>query len=241
MWLASGLAAFSAALAAATYYGPCALRIAAVRRVRRLCRRTRSLVLTYDDGPGDELTPALLELLAAADARATFFPTGRSATSNSELLTRVATAGHEVGCHSQGHRHAWRTTPLRVLRDIDAGYRTLAPWVSPAGLYRPPYGKTTLATWWAVRRRHAGLAWWTVDSGDTHAVLPAPQTIVEAVRRDGGGVVLMHDFDRGSETRVARHAYVLKTTERLLELARAEGLHTPAFGELLRCTPADCS
>jgi hypothetical protein len=118
---------------------------------------------------------------------------------------------------------------------MDAGYRTLAPWVSPAGLYRPPYGKTTLATWWAARRRHARLAWWTVDSGDTHAVLPAPQTIVEAVRRDGGGVVLMHDFDRSPQTRAARHAHVLNTTAQLLELARAEGLTPCSLGQLLQC------
>ena len=188
---------------AGVYLSPHLDKLVQVRALRQRCRATRSLGLTYDDGPGTELTPALLELLAAAGARATFFPTGRSATRNPALLTRVAAAGHEVGCHSQAHRHAWHITPWQILLDIDAGYDTLVPWVSPAGLYRPPYGRMTLAVSWAIRRRQASLAWYTVDSGDTHAVLPAPQTIVEAVRRDGGGVVLMHDFDRSADPRRA--------------------------------------
>ena len=233
MILAPILAAAGLLVLVGAYLSPQLAKMAQIRALRRQCRATRSLVLTYDDGPGDDLTPALLELLAAAGARATFFPTGGSATRNPGLLTRVAAAGHEVGCHSQGHRHAWRTSPLGILRDLDAGYRTLAPWVSPSGLYRPPYGKTTLVTWWAARRRHARLAWWTVDSGDTHAVLPSPQTIVEAVRRDGGGVVLLHDFDRDPLTRSVRHAHVLRTTELLLRHASAEGYRVCRLGEVL--------
>jgi peptidoglycan/xylan/chitin deacetylase (PgdA/CDA1 family) len=209
---------------AGMYVVPLLSKAVGIRQLRRRCCATLSLVLTYDDGPGDELTPALLELLAAADARATFFPTGRSATRNPELLTRVAAAGHEIGCHSQEHLHAWRIAPWRNVRDIDAGYQTLARWVPPSGLYRPPYGKASLATWWVVRRRRAAFAWWTVNSGDTHAVLPAPESVVEQVRRDGGGVVLMHDFDRSPATRAVRHAHVLRTTELLLDHTRHAGL-----------------
>lgn len=91
------------------YAWPQLARTAQFRALRKKCRATRSLVLTYDDGPGDELTPAPLGLLGAAGARATFFPTGRSATRNPELLSRVAAPrGPAVGCHSQNHLHVWR-------------------------------------------------------------------------------------------------------------------------------------
>ena len=39
------------------------------------------------------------------------------------------------------------------------------------------------------------IAWWTRDSGDTHAALPDPDAVAAAVVRDGGGVVLLHDHD----------------------------------------------
>ena len=219
------------------YLSPLGNRVAQIHALRKRCRKTHAIVLTYDDGPGDELTPTLLALLASENARASFFPTGRSAMRNPELLTQVAAAGHEVGSHSQNHIHAWRTTPWRNVNDIDAGYQTLSRWVPSSGLYRPPNGKATLATWWAVRRRRATFAWWTVDSGDTYPILPDPYSIVETVRREGGGVVLMHDFDRVRLTRDQRHAYVLNLTAQLLDMASKEGLIPCVLGQLLRTTP----
>ncbi|NLT61955.1 MAG: hypothetical protein GXX88_15000, partial [Candidatus Hydrogenedentes bacterium] len=46
--------------------------------------------------------------------------------------------------------------------------------------------------------------------------------------RAGGGVVLMHDFDRGPE----REAFVLETTGLLLDAAAREGLNVMTLSEL---------
>lgn len=83
------------------------LEYAQIPTLRARCGIARYLSLTYNDGPGEELTPALLALLAAAHAGATFFPTGRSAARNRELLAQIATTGQEVGCHFLNHVHAW--------------------------------------------------------------------------------------------------------------------------------------
>jgi len=235
LWAPLSVGALAAIAAACAL--PLVVKLAEVRALRRRCRLTRTLVLTYDDGPGAELTPAILKLLAEADARATFFPTARSALANPELLSQVAAAGHEIGCHSAAHLHAWKVLPWRAMRDVRAGFRALTRWVEPDGLYRPPYGKINLPTWWAVRRQRAAFAWWTVDSGDTHATLPNPQAVVAAVRGDGGGVVLLHDFDRNPPTRAARHAHVLEVTAGLLRLARDTDLRVCTFGAL-RSPPA---
>jgi len=48
-------------------------------------------------------TPRLLELLAHQDITATFFFTGDAARSHPEVVQSVASAGHEVGCHSLYH------------------------------------------------------------------------------------------------------------------------------------------
>jgi hypothetical protein len=73
-----------------------------------------------------------------------------------------------------------------------------------------------------------------VDSGDTHEVPPDPATVVERVRRGGGGVVLMHDFDREDATASERAGFVLQTTERLLDCAAKEGLRTCRMSDLPR-------
>ena len=58
--------------------------------------------------------------------------------------------------------------------------------------------------------------------------MPPPERTVDAVLRAGGGVVLMHDFDRGPE----REAFVLKTSELLLDAAAREGLTAMVMSEL---------
>lgn len=207
-------------------------KLISIRRLSRVCRDNGLLVLTYDDGPGASLTPRLLELLASQEASATFFVLGRRVAGREAVIDRILREGHEVGCHGQNHLNAWRTLPWRAVEDIDAGYRTLAPWLSLDATFRPPHGKSTLATWWRLNRRGARLSWWTIDSGDTHPTLPDPERIVEDVANKHGGVVLMHDFDREID-QSQRAEFVFRTTDLLLRAARREGLKVCRYRDLL--------
>jgi peptidoglycan/xylan/chitin deacetylase (PgdA/CDA1 family) len=191
------------------------------------------LVLSYDDGPGPTLTPQLLEMLGSTTTKATFFLLGKRAALAPDLVDRIVAAGHELGCHTDAHLHAWRSWPGSAVRDIARGYEALSQWLAPDAVFRPPYGKMTLWTWMALKRRGAPIAWWTVDSGDTWSSLPDPQSIADKVARAGGGVVLLHDFDRAPD----RQQYVLRTTGLLLSTARREGLRVCRYGDLMS-TPA---
>ena len=212
------------------YYIPYGIRHTQARKLKQLCTKTRSLVLTYDDGPGAELTPRLLELLNSYRAQATFFLLGFRAKQNPAVIDQVVSEGHELGCHAQEHLHAWRCWPWKALADIEEGYQTLAQWIPPDGLFRPPCGKLILPTWLALRARRAPLGFWTIDSGDTHESLPDSEHALAAVKRDQGGVVLLHDFDRIPQ----RAEYVLRTTELLLKHAQAVGLTVRRLGDLLK-------
>jgi len=212
--------AATALLGGVVYVCPQIVRILQVKTLTRQCSRKSSLALTYDDGPGATLTPRLLDLLKAYEAKATFFPLGFRANLNPQILDRMAEEGHQVGCHGYRHLHAWKCWPWRVAKNVGTGYDVLSKWVPRDGAFRPPWGKLTLPIWLALRRRHASIAWWTIDARDTRRPLPDPQVIVDAVSASHGGVVLMHDFDRGSD----QSRYVLKTTEMLLRQANRGGL-----------------
>ncbi len=223
-------ATVSASAAAFTWYvGPTLARRVSERRLRQRCAETRSLVLTYDDGPGASLTPRLLDLLRARDARATFFLAGFRAAEHPRIVDEIAAAGHEIACHTQRHLNAWRAWPWRGVADINAGYQTLARWVPKDGMFRPPHGKMTLATWAAVRRRRAPIGWWTIVAGDVEDEMPDSDLALEQARRVGGGVVLLHDFDREPE----RADFVLQSTTRLLDAAQQEGWTIRTLGELM--------
>jgi peptidoglycan-N-acetylglucosamine deacetylase len=228
--LVAGLAgAGMLALGAGAWLGPHVSRPFAVRRLGDRCRTTRSVVLTFDDGPGAESTPRLLNLLAEFGVRATFFLLGMRGAQHPELVADIRARGHEIGWHTHGHRNAWSTWPWTAVSDVRQGFATLPPHNGETRLFRPPCGKLTLWTWAAARQYQARIAWWTIDSGDTWTTLPAPQDCCNAVQRAGGGVVLLHDFDRAA----ARHAFVLDATRRILTAARADGLSVRPFSELL--------
>jgi peptidoglycan/xylan/chitin deacetylase (PgdA/CDA1 family) len=221
-----GLAAAVAALTASA-------RRLGSRSLARRCAEGKTLCLTYDDGPGERTTPLVLDLLHAAGARATFFALGRCAEACRPVIERIAREGHEIGCHTFDHLNAWTTMPRTARADIDAGFRALAPWMRGPALFRPPYGRLTPLTWLVLRRRGVRVAWWTVDSGDTRAALPAPRLIVERVLRAGGGVVLLHDFDRSGPDAARRERHVMQTTEMLLAAAGREGLAIRRLGDVL--------
>jgi len=197
----------------------CYLRRRQERALKRCCVATRSLVLSYDDGPAASLTPALLDLLASYGAKCTFFLLGKRAVEHPEVVDRLVAEGHELGCHGNQHVNAWEVSPSEAVRDLDEGYAAMARWMPPNATFRPPYGKLSVPTWLALRRRGARVGWWTVDSGDTWERMPSATEPVEAVRKAGGGVVLLHDFERVTE----RWGQVLEMTEALLKAARAEG------------------
>ncbi len=64
-------------------------------------RANPAVYLTFDDGPNAAWTPALLDVLAREDARATFFVIDKHITDETTpILTRIAADGHAIGLHS---------------------------------------------------------------------------------------------------------------------------------------------
>lgn len=212
---------------------PSLFRWWATRNLARLARERRAIVLTYDDGPGDMLTPRLAELLRRRGVRATFFVLGREAVRRPAVLRQLHADGHEIGNHSQDHHNAWKTWPLRALRDIRAGRDQLERLGCPTTIFRPPFGKSTLLTLLYNLRCGTGLAFWTLDSRDSWGRLPADEVLAR-LDATGGGVLLMHDFDRprrpGSPDR--HPDYVLGLTEAVIDFAEKHGFRIVPFGDL---------
>ena len=224
----TALAATIGMAGSAVYFSPWFWRQYRMNRIRKNLIENRILALTYDDGPSGALTPRLLDLLRDRGVHATFFMLGRQAQQHPEIVDRVLHEGHDVGCHSDQHLHAWKSLPWQAVADIDAGYDRLSPWCQANGMFRPPYGKMTLPTHWAIRHRGAPVWWWTIDSGDTHDHLPSASQIADRLRREGGGIVLMHDLDRTQP----RNDFVLELTETLIDVAHRESFHIKPLRDL---------
>ena len=162
--------------------------------VRRVAARGR-ICLTFDDGPDPEATPAVLDVLRSAGAKATFFLRGRQIERHAPTVAAIVAEGHEVGEHGYDHLHAWKAGPFASLADLMRGARAAAPYCQSGRrrLVRPPYGKVTLLTllWCLVTRRV--IVPWTVDPRD-YAASDSIQVARHVCERlQPGAVVLFHD------------------------------------------------
>jgi len=224
--------------AVAWFLLPFAVRKLSEKRLAELCRDNKAIVLSYDDGPGADLTPRLLDLLKQHQAVATFFMLGRATQANPETVARALREGHEVGSHSFDHANAWKVLPVRAARDLAAGIHAVRTLGGDGHLFRPPYGKLTLATLLDGLLRRQSFGWWTIDTRDTkdHGARRPVQDILDQIRTGGGGVVLAHDFDRADEPPdgVSHTDYVMTLTEQVIAFADQNGYRLMRLGDVLR-------
>jgi len=203
------------------------------RRLAAVCRRRRCIAITFDDGPGRQLTPAVIARLEQATVPATFFLLGVNVGGNEDIVHQLMRAGHELGSHGHAHVHHMWSWPWVGVRDTGAGFAGLQKVTGRAargGPFRPPYGKLNLLSllycWW----RRTPIVGWTHDGYDTRTGADkSPAELAAELRASGGGVVLLHDFDRGLAD---AGAGVLLKLESLLSL-RHEGFHFVRVRELL--------
>ncbi|MFM8272648.1 MAG: polysaccharide deacetylase family protein, partial [Gemmata sp.] len=156
------------------------------------------VLLTFDDGPHPEHTPAVLDRLAAFGLRATFFLVG-DRICDPALVRRITGEGHTLGNHTFAHAVP-RWTELGAARDEVAKCQALVP---TAKVLRAPFGKLTPGLWLAARHLRLECVHWSLDSGDWQCrsepdALRCAREVIELVRP--GDILLFHDNHRWSRT-----------------------------------------
>ena len=160
-----------------------------------------AVVLTFDDGPHPEGTPAVLAALEERDARAVFFLCGEQVERNAALAAEIVAAGHTVAVHGYRHRTMLRLAPRTFVDDLERGIAAIEDTAGVrAALYRPPYGIFTLPGIAEVRARGLRPLLWSRWGHDWRAAWP-PEKIAAEVTDDlrAGDVLLLHDADHYNE------------------------------------------
>lgn len=65
----------------------------------------KTMYLTFDDGPSEENTGAVLDTLKKNNIKATFFVIGESVRKHPEVARRIVAEGHTIGIHCNNHAY----------------------------------------------------------------------------------------------------------------------------------------
>lgn len=153
-----------------------------------------AIALTFDDGPHPDGTPAILDVLAAHGASATFFVLGRCAERWPELVRRIEQAGHLVANHTYDHPCLIGLSPAALARELWRCDRAVrAAGCRTDRLLRPPFGATDRTACVAAGFLGYRSVNWSVSGedwrGDSADVVAA--RIIDEMRP--GAIVLLHD------------------------------------------------
>jgi len=169
-------------------------RFPALERAEAGSERT---LLTFDDGPDPEGTPAVLDALDAIGARATFFMLGEQLMRHQDVGREVVARGHEVALHGFTHQHHEKLTPQQSRDDMARGLGAVeAATGRRPRFYRPPYGRFTDASYDACRKLRLEPVYWSAWGIDWEPI-PA-ERIADVAGRDlaDGVILLLHDSAR---------------------------------------------
>jgi peptidoglycan/xylan/chitin deacetylase (PgdA/CDA1 family) len=164
------------------------------------------LALTFDtEHPGRPSTAGieqrLLDTLASAGVRGTFFLQGRWARAHPDQARRIAEAGHLIGNHSHHHAPMDALTDDGFRADVQAAEDTIRSLtgVDPKPWFRCPFGAGmddahVLGLLAELGYRHVG---WDADprdweEGRTNDELV--ERVLQAVRDRNEAIVLLHSW-----------------------------------------------
>ncbi len=178
---------------------------------------SRSVYLTFDDGPTPEVTHWVLDLLDQYKAGGTFFCLGRNVDAHPDIYNEIVKRGHSVGNHTYSHMKGYSASVNRYMDDI-----RIAGELIDSRLFRPPYGRILPRQVRAVSP-HYKIIMWEVLSVDYNPKISG-DTVVKNVTSNvrPGSIVVFHDSDKASKN-------LYYALPKVLEFLQAEGYEMKAI------------
>lgn len=193
--------------------------------VTRFRSVTKSVWLTFDDGPDPGDTPRILDLLEQHGAVATFFVKGTSVETQPEIANAIIARGHTLGNHSATHPSAtfWCLLPKRIAAEIDRCNDAIEQATgSRPSLFRSPVGMKNPFVHPLLATRGMRLIGWSARGYD--GVRTTPEVAVRRImkRVEPGTIILAH------EGRIAADgtAVNVRMLELLLKALADQGFNT---------------
>ena len=165
---------------------------------------SKSVALTFDDGPDPAQTPRILKLLAAQHVHATFCLVGQNVRRHPEMVRQIVAGGHTLCDHTWSHSlKIGKQTPAKIRADLQRtndAIRKAAPGAK-VKYFRAPGGNFTPVLVQVAKQMGMTSIYWRVDprdwdhpEGESDAAHRAK--VIHAVEKHthAGSIILSHDY-----------------------------------------------
>ena len=158
------------------------------------------ICLTIDDGPWDQTTEQILDILKENDAHATFYTIGNQIQYHKDIVKRAADEGNEIATHTWDHAEGSGQgvslnymSPEERKQEVEKGLQAIRDaGVEPSVYFRAPGGNFDESVASDLSGLVMGEMGWNIDTQDWRR--PGAQAIADAIMRlDPGEMALMHD------------------------------------------------
>ncbi len=188
---------------------------------------SKTIVLTFDDGPHGTYTAEIAAILKQYSAPAIFFQVGSnlgtiaadgktSLNAKADVSRKLLDAGYVLGNHSMTHAQLSKRSGDALKTEI-LGTDVLLKAVDSrrSALFRFPYGARNDEGLQVLEGAHLRSVMWNIDSLDWADPVPSSiaDRVLHAVEKEGRGIVLFHDI----------HERTVKALPAILDRLVAEG------------------
>ena len=205
-----------------------------LRRLPEASAARGEVALTIDDGPDPQVTPAVLDLLDAHAARATFFCIAAHAQAHPQLCREIVRRGHSVQNHSHSHSHRFSLLgPRGIAREIESAQEALSQITAQAPrFFRAPAGLRNVFLGPVLHRLDMQLVSWTRRGFDTTRS-PSASVLARLTRGlAAGDIVLLHDGNAALAS--SGKPVVLEVLPDLLERFAQAGLRSVTLPQAMQ-------
>lgn len=135
-----------------------------------VCPKVGDWAITFDDGPASASTGTLLNTLAAANKKGTFFIVGSRVVEFPQTLKRTYNDKHQIGVHTWSHTPLTTQTNEQVIAEILWTEKIINDTLGVVPKYmRPPFGDVDDRIRNIMKQLGYIVVLWNRDTGDFNA------------------------------------------------------------------------
>ena len=156
--------------------------------VWRIPEKEKCVYLTFDDGPIPEITPYVLDVLAAYHIKAAFFCVGDNVRKYPDIYRMVIERGHRIGNHTFNHIQGVRFRSKNYLKNVAKA----AEWIQ-SDLFRPPHGHMRQPQLQHLKKDYRIIMWDVVTRDySPHMTSQGVINVIKKYTRNGS-IIVFHD------------------------------------------------